>query len=111
MPREIGWGNAMRWLLTGDEFSAEEALRVGLVQEVVAPGEQLERAVAIAERIAEQAPLGVAATLASARRAIDDEAAATARLLPDLVPIMQSDDAREGVQSFLERRPARFTGK
>ena len=41
-PREVGWGNAMRWLLTGDEFDAAEALRIGLVQEVVAPGEQLD---------------------------------------------------------------------
>jgi enoyl-CoA hydratase/carnithine racemase len=111
MPREIGWANAMRWLLTGDEFGADEALRVGLVQEVVEPGAQLERAIAIAERIAAQAPLGVRATLASARLAIDDEALAADRLLPDLAPIMASDDAREGVQSFLERRPARFTGR
>lgn len=113
MPLEIGWGNAMRWLLTGDELSADEAWRVGLVQELVEPGQQLERAVAIAERIAAQAPLGVAATLASSRLALEDQAwaAAVARLLPDLVPIMGSDDAREGVQSFLERREAKFKGK
>ncbi|MGZ3408475.1 MAG: crotonase/enoyl-CoA hydratase family protein [Polyangia bacterium] len=111
MPREIGWGNAMRWLLTGDEFSAEEALRVGLIQEVVEPGLQLERAVELARRIAAQAPLGVRATLQSSRLAIDDEAEAARRLLPDLKPIMTSDDAREGLQSFLERRPARFSGR
>jgi enoyl-CoA hydratase len=111
LPREIGWANAMRWLLTADEFSADEAFRVGLVQEVVAPGEQLTRAVELAERIAAQAPLGVRATLASSRLAVDDEPAAAARLLPDLVPIMTSDDAREGLQSFVERRPARFTGR
>jgi enoyl-CoA hydratase len=111
MPRELGWGNAMRWLLTGDELGAEEALRLGLVQEVVEPGLQLARALELAERIATQAPLGVRATLASARLALADEAAAAARLLPDLAPIMASDDAREGVQSFLERRAARFTGR
>jgi enoyl-CoA hydratase len=111
MPRELGWGNAMRWLLTGDELGAEEALRIGLVQEVVEPGQQLARALELAERIAAQAPLGVRATLASARLAIADEAAAAARLMPDLRPIMASDDAREGVQSFLERRAARFTGR
>jgi enoyl-CoA hydratase/carnithine racemase len=111
MPREIGWGNAMRWLLTGDEFGADEALRVGLVQELVDPGQQLERAIAIAERIAAQAPLGVRATLASSRLAIDDEAEAARRLMPDLRPLMASDDAREGVMSFIERRPARFTGR
>jgi enoyl-CoA hydratase len=111
MPREIGWGNAMRWLLTGDELSADEAHRIGLVQEVVEPGQQLPRAIELAERIAAQAPLGIRATLASSRIAIDDEAEAAARLLPDLVPIMGSDDAREGVQSFLERRAARFIGR
>jgi enoyl-CoA hydratase/carnithine racemase len=111
MPRELGWGNAMRWLLTGDELDAETALRLGLVQEVVEPGQQLARALALAERIAAQAPLGVRATLASARLALVDERQAAARLLPDLKPIMASDDAREGVQSFLERRAARFTGR
>jgi enoyl-CoA hydratase/carnithine racemase len=111
MPRELGWGNAMRWLLTGDELDAREAHRIGLVQEIVAVGAQLERAVALAERIAAQAPLGVQATLASSRLALADaEAAAAARLLADLAPILASDDAREGVQSFLERRAARFTG-
>jgi hypothetical protein len=43
--------------------------------------------------------------------ALVDERQAAARLLPDLKPIMASDDAREGVQSFLERRAARFTGR
>src|SRR6266513_1268393 len=71
LPREAGWGNAMRWLLTGDRFEAEEALRIGLVQEVTEPGGQLDRAVEIAERIATRAaPLGVRMTLASAQRAI-----------------------------------------
>ena len=106
MPREIGWANAMRWLLTGDEIPADEAYRIGLVQELVEPGQQLPRALDIAERIAAQAPLGVRATLASARLALADEAHAAARLLPDLAPIIASDDAREGVMSFLERRPA-----
>lgn len=111
-PRECGWGNAMRWLLTGDEFDAAEALRIGLVQEVVPHGEQLGRALALAEVIAAQAPLGVYATLASSRAALPaSEAAAAARLLPDLVPIMQSDDVREGLRAFVERRPGSFTGK
>lgn len=111
MPREVGWANAMRWLLTGDEITAAEAFRIGLVQDVVEPGQQLPRALEIAERIAAQAPLGVRATLASARLALADETHAAARLLPDLAPIMASEDAREGVMSFIERRPARFTGR
>jgi enoyl-CoA hydratase/carnithine racemase len=111
-PREVGWGNAMRWLLTGDEFDAAEALRIGLVQEVVPPGEQLPRAVALAETIAAQAPLGVHATLASSRAAVPGaERAAEGRLMPDLVPIMKSADVAEGLRAFMERRPGRFTGR
>ena len=112
LPREVGWGNAMRWLLTGDEFDAAEALRIGFVQEVVDPGKELERAAALAEVIAQQAPLGVYATLASSRlEASAGEEVAAARLLPDLQPIMKSDDVKEGIQSFVERRVARFTGR
>ena len=105
-----GWGNAMRWLLTGDEFSAAEALRIGLVQEVVEPGKQLERALEIAGTIAAQAPLGVQATLASARRARTEEAAARA-LLPEIMRLMSTEDAQEGLMSFLERRSAKFSGR
>ncbi|MCP5425749.1 MAG: crotonase/enoyl-CoA hydratase family protein [Gammaproteobacteria bacterium] len=110
--QEVGWGNAMRYLLTADEFGAEEAYRIGLVQEVVEHGKQFERALAIAETVAKQSPLGVQASLASARIArIDGDKAAFARLLPDLMPIMKSDDAQEGVQAFIERREARFKGR
>ncbi len=112
LPEEIGWGNAMFYLLTGDEISAEEAYRMGLVQEVTAPGEQFERALVIAERIAEQAPLGVQASLRSARLARTAGAEkAVSRLLPDLQPIMASEDAQEGVLSFIERRKADFKGR
>ncbi len=110
--RVVGWGNAMRYLLTGDEFTAEEAYRMGLVQEVVAPGQQVARALALAQVIAEQAPLGVRATLASARIATTlGEEEAARRLLPDLLPIMHSEDAHEGMQSFLERRQGNFKGR
>jgi len=110
--REIGWGNAMRYLLTADEISGAEALRLGLIQELTEPGRQIERALEIAEKIARQAPLGVQASLKSARQArIEGERAAIARLLPDLVPIMKSEDAAEGIQSFIERREARFKGR
>jgi enoyl-CoA hydratase len=107
-----GWGNAMRWLLTGDELGAEEALRIGLVQEVVPPGKQLERAVQIAEVIAAQAPLAVQATLRSARRAVEvGFEAAAAELMPEVKRLMVTEDAREGLMSFLERREARFVGR
>jgi enoyl-CoA hydratase len=110
--RHLGWGNAMRFLLTAEEFGADEAHRIGLVQEVVPAGEQLQRAVAIAQRIAAQAPLGVQGTLANARIARDQGTAPAVDHLRDLLPgIMGSEDALEGVRSFLERRPGDFTGR
>jgi enoyl-CoA hydratase len=111
LPQEIGWGNAMRYLLTGDEISAEDAFRIGLVQEVTGPEKQFERALLLAETIADQAPLGVQASLRSARIArYEGSESAITRLLPDLQPIMASEDALEGVQSFMERRKAKFRG-
>jgi len=110
--REIGWGNAMRYLLTGDEIPAAEALRLGLVQELAEPGRQVDRALEIAETIARQAPLGVQASLKSARRArAEGDRAAIDCLLMDLAPIMKSEDAAEGIRSFIERREARFKGR
>ncbi len=107
--QEVGWANAMRYLLTGDEFAAPAAFRLGLVQEVVEPGKQLARAVEIAETVAAQSPLGVQATLASARVArTQGEVVALRRLLADLSSIMSSEDATEGLQSFRERRLAKF---
>jgi enoyl-CoA hydratase/carnithine racemase len=113
LPREAGWGNAMRWLLTGDEFDAAEAHRIGLVQEVMEPGRQVERALELAERVAlKAAPLGVRLTLASAHRALrEGEPAALAMLERDASALFDSDDAREGLMSFVERREARFTGR
>lgn len=112
LPQEIGWGNAMRYLLTGDELSATEALRLGLVQEVVPFGTQLSRATDIAVTIAAQAPLAVQATLRSARIARNQGApAAIAQLAPDMAALLQSEDAQEGIRSFIERRDGKYIGR
>jgi enoyl-CoA hydratase/carnithine racemase len=113
LPRVAGWGNAMRWLLTGEEYDAVEAHRIGLVQEVVETGSELPRAIELAEAIASRsAPLGVRTTLESAHRArLEGEAAAFARLEPDMVALFETEDGREGLMSFIERREARFTGR
>lgn len=107
-----GWGNAMRWILTGDTFDAAEAYRMGLAQELSEPGRQLERALAIGETISKQAPLAVQAALRNARLAQEQGFdAALAKLMPEARVLMTTEDASEGVQSFLERREAAFKGR
>ncbi|TNE52381.1 MAG: crotonase/enoyl-CoA hydratase family protein [Deltaproteobacteria bacterium] len=111
MPQMTGWGNAMRYLLTGDTFDAEEAFRIGMVQEVTKPGQQLERALAIAQTIAQQAPLGVQATLASSRTTLEQGPQQAAQdLLSQAMTLMETEDALEGLMSFVERREAKFQG-
>lgn len=110
MAQRCGWGNAMRYLLTGDNFDSQEAYRIGLVQEI--DENAFARALAIAQTIADQAPLGVQASLLNARKAIEQGAdAAKADLMPTLYKLMASDDAIEGLMSFVERRKANFKGK
>lgn len=108
----LGWGNAMRFLLTADEFGADQARQIGLVQDVVPAGRHVSHAVEIAQTIASQAPLGVQATLAIARTAHTvAEQAALAHQRSVLANILASEDAAEGVRSFVERRPGRFIGR
>lgn len=112
MPAAFGWHNAMRYLLTGDMFDAEEARRIGFVQEITPAGEQLSRAVELAESICRNAPLAVQATIANAdlarREGIE---AAGAALIPALRELFKTSDAREGVLSLVQKRPAKFTGE
>lgn len=112
LPALAGWHRAMRWLLTGDDFDATEALAMGLVSEVVPDGQELARALALAERVASRAPLAVQATLASARQASGaSRETAAAELLTEARRLFATEDAREGLASFLERREARFVGR
>ena len=112
LPQVAGWGNAMRWLLTGDRFDETEALRIGLVQEITSPQELQSRAMTIAHTIASRAPLGVQATLASSKdaAALGPEQAAE-RLAPVARQLMATEDAAEGLKSFVERREAKFSGR
>lgn len=110
--QRCGWGNAMRHLLTCDEFNAEEAYRIGLVQEVAAPGTQVERAIELADTINACAPLAIRATIASSRLYLEEgERAAYAQFGLTQARLGQSADFREGVTSFSERRKADFKGR
>lgn len=112
LPEAIGWGNAQRYLLTGDEFSAEQALQWGLIQEIVDVDKLHQRARELATKIAKAAPLGVQAALKSSKVSrYQDQQAAIAEVFKDMPAVMTSEDAKEGVASFLERREAVFKGR
>jgi enoyl-CoA hydratase len=112
LPGEVGWGNAQRVLLTGERWDAQTALRWGMVQELVEPGQQLDKAIEIARSVADAAPLGVQGCLRSTRFALEHpHEEAVRQMMRDLIPVMASEDAREGVQSFIERRKAVFRGR
>lgn len=112
LPRIVGMGHALHLVLTGRVVDAAEAYRIGLVHEVVERGHALARAHAIADGIAGRGPLAVRAAKEATRRALElplDEGRALERALFERC--FDSDDRKEGVAAFLERRDARFVGR
>jgi len=102
----------VRFLLTAEEFGADQALRIGLVQEIVPAGQQLQRATAIARAVAAQAPLGSREPWPTPGRGTPTPSGAAVAHLRELLPaILGSEDAAEGLRSFIERRAGRFTGQ
>lgn len=111
MPLEVGWGNAMRWILTGEDWDAHEALRLGLVQEVVPVGTQLERALALATTISAHPPLAVRETLRLARRAFEGPSHHVyGDLLPALYGLMGTHDFAERLTAMREEREPVYNG-
>ncbi len=107
-----GWGNAMYHLLLCDEFTAAEAYRIGFVQEVVPAGQQIGRAMELAEIIAKNAPLGIQVTKEAALTFIEAGERAAIDVIPNIRGrVLDSEDAKEGILSFVERRSAVFQGR
>jgi enoyl-CoA hydratase len=102
----------MRWILTGESWDAAEALRLGLVQEVVPVGQHLARALELAEKIAAHPPLATRETLRLGRRAWEGHAHDVfADLLPALYQLMASRDFQERLAAMREGREPVFTGE
>ena len=112
LPRLLGPGAAADVLLTGRRVGGEEAVALGLAHRVVAAGDERSEAVAVARQVALGAPLAVAATRATLRAGLADEArAAMAHELAEQTLLAGTDDAKEGVAAVLEGRPPRFGGR
>jgi enoyl-CoA hydratase/carnithine racemase len=111
--REAGWANAMRYMLTGDHWSAEEALRMGVVQTIAPTADAaLMAGIETATKIAACGPLGVKATLASAHLAIDSsETEALSKLEAQYRALYVSEDFKEGRKAEAEGRPPVYQGR
>ncbi len=112
LPRLAGRAAALKLLLTGGRIDAAEALRIGLVDEVVAPEKLMERGMELAQTIAKQAPLAVAGCLEAVRLGADlslsDALALEAKIFGRL---SATRDKKEGVEAFLAKRPALWSGE
>ena len=112
LPRVVGLGAATRMILTGDLVDAAEALRLGLVEEVVAPDALMPRAVAIAETIASKSPVAVSAAREATRAALSLSLEEGLKLERALFQVcFASEDKVEGVRAFLDKRPPTFPGR
>jgi enoyl-CoA hydratase len=103
----------MRYMLTGEHWGAEEAYRMGVIQEIApSPAKALETGIALARQIAACGPLGIKTTLQSAHTSIDEsEAAAFARLNEQFGALFRTGDFTEGRNAEAQGRPPVYHGK
>src|SRR5690606_11519239 len=112
LPEEIGWARAQRYLLTGDEFTGQQAYDWGMITELCEAENLQLRARELALKITASAPLGVQAALKSSKLArMQGDKAALSEVFADMRTVMKSEDVAEGMRSFMERRTAKFKGK
>ena len=110
--QRAGWGNAMYHLMRADEFDADRALQLGFVQEVVPAGSQIDRAIEIGREICQCAPLAVQEMKRAAAICLDEGERASLQEVDTMREVTgNSEDACEGVLSFIERRDAVFSGR
>ncbi len=112
LPRLVGKGIAMQLVLTGEMISAQEAHRIGLVNEVVPAGELIARAEAIAAKIIANAPLAIQYAMEAVNHGLDLPLADGLFLEATLFGVCcATEDKNEGTKAFLEKRQAQFKGK
>src|SRR5450631_2019170 len=112
LPRLVGKGIAMQLVTTGEMITAQEAHRIGLVNEVTSAAELIPRAEAIAQKIIANAPLAVQFAMEAVNRGLEMPLAEGMYLEAVLFAVAcASEDKKEGIAAFLEKRPAQFKGR
>lgn len=112
LARKVGKAKAMELILTGEMIRTDEALRIGLVNQVVAPEELLPAAKKLAEKILKNGPLAVKYAKAAIARGLEVDLDSAIALENELFAMcFATADQKEGMQAFLEKREAAFTGK
>jgi len=112
LARLVGKGMAMQILLTGDLVSAQDALRIGLVNQVTPLAELMPAAETLAKKIAANAPLAVKFTMEAVHHGMEMPQEEGLFLEATLFGLCcATEDMREGTKAFLEKRPAKFTGR
>lgn len=112
LPRLIGWSKAAELIFTGRTLSAPECVDLGLASEVVPDAELPGRVASLAAEIAGNAPLAVQASKRMMRMGLTETFNDHVHhVYLQLLPLFKSDDAREGINAFLEKRPAVFSGR
>jgi enoyl-CoA hydratase/carnithine racemase len=112
LPRLVGKGIAMQLVLAGEMISAQEAHRIGLVNEVTAAAELIPRAEAIAQKIIANGPLAVQYAMEAVNKGLEMPLAEGLYLEATLFGVCcATEDKKEGTKAFLEKRPAQFKGK
>ena len=109
LPRLVGKGRALQLILSGEMISAQEAWRIGLVNEVVPGAELITRAEAILKQILSNAPLAVKYSLEAVNKGLETSQAEGLSLEASLFGLCAgTEDKKEGTQAFLQKRPAQF---
>jgi enoyl-CoA hydratase/carnithine racemase len=112
LPRLIGWSKAAEIIFTGRTLSAAECVTLGLASEVVPDGELMARARAVAAEIAANAPLAVQSAKRLMRMGLEETFNDHVHhVFLQFLQLARTQDFREGMTSFLEKRPAKFTGR